>query len=107
LKKLEVPASISPLRISERRKDAYRTMCQAYVKLEQAKKAEWWCEELLRFEGNEEDVDGLIGRGEAALIKEDWEDAVRALEKAFEVSGRSNQDVSTCMFWSERLLIGM
>ena len=94
LKKLEVPSSVHPMRISERRKDAYRAMCQAYVKLEQPKRAEWWCDELLRFEGNAEDIDGLIGRGEIALIKEQWEEAVRAFEKAFEASGRSSQDVS-------------
>ena len=95
LKKIDVPTSVAPLRVSERRKDVYRAMCQAYVKTDQPKKAEWWCDELLRFEGNAEDVDGLVGIGEAALIKEQWEEAVRALEKAFELSGRSSQDVSS------------
>lgn len=94
LKKLDVPASVHPLRVSERRKEVYRAMCQAYIKLEQPKRAEWWCDELLRFEGNAEDIDGLIGRGEASLIKEQWEEAVQAFEKAFELSGRSSQDVS-------------
>ena len=65
------------------------------MKLEQAKRAEYWCEELLRFEGNAEDVDGLVGRGEAALIKEQFEEAVRSFERAFELSGRSSQDVSS------------
>ena len=93
LKKLDVPPSVSPMRTSERRKDLCKAMCQAYVKLEQPKRAEWWCEELLRFEDNAEDIDGLIGRGEVALTKEQWEEAVRAFEKAFELSGRSSQDV--------------
>ena len=52
------------------------------------------CDELLRFEDNAEDMDGLIGRGEVALAKEQWEEAVRAFEKAFELSGRSSQGVS-------------
>ena len=91
---LHLPSSISPSRQSERRKEVFRGLCQAYVKLEQAKRAEYWCEELLRFEGNAEDVDGLVGRGEAALIKEQFEEAVRSFERAFELSGRSSQDVS-------------
>ncbi|KAI5120754.1 hypothetical protein M0805_007828 [Coniferiporia weirii] len=101
---VEIPASVSPARTSERRKEIFRTMCQAYVKLEQAKRAEWWCDELLRFEGNADDVDGLIGRGEAALSKEQWEEAVRALEKAFEASGRSDQDVMRRLQKAQRLL---
>lgn len=90
---LHLPESVVPSKKSERRRDIFNIICQAYVKLDQPRKAEWWCEELLRFEGNEEDVDGLVGRGEAALAKEQWEEAVRTLEKAFEVSGRSSQEV--------------
>ena len=48
----------------------------------------------MRFEDNGEDMDGLTGRGEVALAKEQWEEAVRAFEKAFDLSGRSSQDVS-------------
>ncbi|THH00661.1 hypothetical protein EW145_g7046, partial [Phellinidium pouzarii] len=101
---IEAPALISPSKVSERRKDIFRAMCQAYVKLEQAKRAGWWCDELLKFEGNADDVDGLVGRGEAALAKEEWEEAVRALEKAFEASGRSNQDVMQRLQKAQRLL---
>jgi len=55
---------------------------------------ERWCEELLTLHGCEEDVDGLVGRGEALLGKEEWEEAVKVLEKAFEAGGRSDRDVS-------------
>lgn len=97
LAKVEVPAHIIPSRVSERRKEIVRGLCVAYVRLEQPRRAEWWCEELLRFEGNGDDIDGLVGRGEALMLNEKWEEAVRTLEKAFEASGRSNQDVR-CFF---------
>jgi len=41
-----------------------------------------------------EDVDGLVGRGEKLMKDENWEEAVRVLDRAFEASGRSSQDVS-------------
>jgi len=40
-----------------------------------------------------EDVDGLIGKGEAALKREEWEEAVHTIRKAFEASGNSSRDV--------------
>lgn len=98
LGKIEMPGAGAhphrPQRISERRKEITHDLCKAYWKLDQPRKAEWWCEETLRFEDNENDLDGLIGRGEAALVKEQWEEAVRAFEKAFEASGRTSQEVS-------------
>jgi hypothetical protein len=62
---------------------------------------ERWCEELLTLEGCKEDVDGLVGRGQALLEKEEWEDAVRAFEKAFESSGRGDREVNLSKFFSE------
>lgn len=103
LKSIEFPSSVTPLRVSERRKDIYRAMCQAYVKLDQPKRAEWWCNELLQFKDNENDVDGLVGKGEAALSNEQWEEAVRNLEKAFEASGRS-QEIMVKLQKAQRLL---
>ena len=47
-----------------------------------------WCEELLTLEGCHEDVDGLVGRSEGLLFKEEWDEAVRVLENAFEQGGR-------------------
>jgi hypothetical protein len=62
--------------------------------MKQIRKGEKYCEELLKIDGFGDDVQGLVGRGEAQLIREEWEEAVRTLEKAFEASGRSSQDVS-------------
>ena len=60
-------------------------MCGVY-RLEQVKRAEWWCEELLVFRDNARDVDGLVDLGEALVANEKWEKAVRTLEKEFEAS---------------------
>jgi hypothetical protein len=46
-----------------------------------------------------EDVDGLVGRGEALLKKEDWEGAVRTFEKALKGSGGGDRDVSVFLIY--------
>ena len=83
-----------PRRTSPRREYILRALCKAYVNVKSPEKGLQWCEELLGMQGHESDPDGLVGRGEAALKKEEWEEAVRIFEKAFESSGRTNRDVS-------------
>ncbi len=93
---LDVPPSISlrPAQLSSpKREQIVRALCRAFVNLKQPSKSEQWCEELLRMDGLENDADGLVGRGEALLKKEEWEEAVRVFEKAFESSGRSSREV--------------
>lgn len=65
------------------------------------REAERWCEELLGMRGCENDAEGLIGRAEALIKKEEYEQAKRVLEKAFEETGR-RRDVRT-FSWSFRL----
>ena len=55
---------------------------------------EKWCDTLLSMPGAENDEYALTGQGEVFLLKEEWEEAVRSFEKAFEASGRSSHDVS-------------
>ncbi len=89
-------------KISPQRQKLVRALCKSYTRLSDAAKSsaeykaqmERWCDELLTLDGCNEDVDGLVGRGEALLGKEDWDEAVRVLERAFESSGRSDRDVS-------------
>ena len=88
-------------KISSQRQTLVRALCKSYTRLSDKSQSteykvqmERWCEELLTLEGCKEDIDGLIGRGQALLEKQEWEDAVRALEKAFESSGRGDRDVS-------------
>lgn len=77
---------------SEPRRRLWAGACKAYVQIEQITKAVPFCEETLKM--SPEDMDGLVGRGEKLMKDENWEEAVRVLNKAFELSGRSSQDVS-------------
>ncbi|KAI0686419.1 hypothetical protein BC835DRAFT_1288087 [Cytidiella melzeri] len=104
---LDLPSTIPPRPaklISPRREQILRALCRSYVNLKQPVKAGQWCEELLRMEGLENDTDGLVGRGEALLKKEEWEEAVRVFEKAFESSGRSNREVHQRLQRAQKLL---
>ena len=92
-------------KISPQRQILVRALCKSYTRLsdnsqstEYKAQMERWCEELLTLEGCKEDIDGLVGRGQALLGKEEWEDAVRALEKAFESGGRSDREVISLIF---------
>ncbi|KAI0333394.1 hypothetical protein GY45DRAFT_1319698 [Cubamyces sp. BRFM 1775] len=91
-------------RSSPRRAVILRSLCRAYVKQNQAKKGEQWCAALLEMEGMEDDADGLIGRGEALMAKEEWEEAVRVMERAFEATGRSNREIHQKLQKAQKLL---
>ncbi|KAI0786545.1 hypothetical protein C8Q75DRAFT_799705 [Abortiporus biennis] len=93
-----------PMRTSPKRELILRALCKAYVHQKAFEKGSQWCEELLAMDGLENDVDGLIGRGEAALKNEEWEEAVRIFEKAFESSGRSNREVHQKLQKAQKLL---
>lgn len=53
---------------------------------------------------DEENSDALIAHGEKAMKDEKFEDAVRMLEKAFEVTGRNSQDILNRLQKAQRLL---
>ncbi|KAL1720677.1 hypothetical protein EV715DRAFT_249892 [Schizophyllum commune] len=93
-----------PMYFSPRRQTLVRSLCRAYTKTGQNKKAEPWCEQLLGMSGCSEDVDGLVGRGEALLSKEEYQEAIRVFEKAFEASGRSDRDIHQRMQKAQKLL---
>ncbi|KXN88325.1 hypothetical protein AN958_07470 [Leucoagaricus sp. SymC.cos] len=87
-------------KISIQRQTLVRSLCKSFTHLadqsrgeEYRKRMGKWCNELLTLQGCEEDVDGLIGKGEGLLAEEEFEEAVRVLEKAFEASGRSDRNV--------------
>ncbi|KAF8997995.1 hypothetical protein BDQ17DRAFT_830360 [Cyathus striatus] len=107
-KNLPVP---NPLLTSPLRQDLLRALCKSYTRLaDTSKGSEYvsamseWCEALLGMTGNDGDVDGLIGRAEMLLRKEEWEDAVRVLEKAFEESGRSDRQIHARLQKAQKLL---
>ncbi|KAI0771664.1 hypothetical protein BD413DRAFT_604422 [Trametes elegans] len=91
-------------RTSPRRAVLLRSLCRAYVKANQAKKGEQWCNALLEMHGMENDSDALVGRAEALLAKEEWEEAVRVLERVFEASGRQDREIAQRLQRAQRLL---
>ena len=81
---------------SEPRRRLWAGACKAYVQIDQINKAMPYCEETLKM--SPEDMDALVGKGEKLMKDESWEEAVRVLNQAFELSGRSSQDVSRLAF---------
>jgi tetratricopeptide (TPR) repeat protein len=97
-----LPSSIVPTRISQRRAMIYRAACKSLTTSKETRKGERWCAELLRME--KEDIDGLVGMGEAAMTKEEWEEAVRLFDRAFQASGRSSHDIQSRLQKAHRLM---
>ncbi|KAH9962462.1 hypothetical protein BC827DRAFT_1130306 [Russula dissimulans] len=93
-----------PKKASPRRAAILRALCRAHVQLRQARAGEQWCDELLRMVGNEKDIDALLGKGEALLAREEWEEAVRAFERAWEASGGGNREIHARLSKAQRLL---
>ncbi|KAJ7848925.1 hypothetical protein B0H14DRAFT_3452751 [Mycena olivaceomarginata] len=91
-------------KVSHRRRALLRGLCKGHTALEMYRKGEEWCQKLYDMEGGEEDADALRGLGEAAVVKEEWEEGVRLLEKAFEATGRSDRDFQARLQKAQRLL---
>jgi len=105
-KTVKIPLPLAS-KVSPQRQKLVRVLCKSFTRLADIAKSsteyknqrERWCDELLTLDGCKEDVDGLVGRGESLLIKEDFDEAVRTFERAFESSGRSDRDVRLrCLF---------
>jgi DnaJ family protein C protein 3 len=94
------------LSTSPRRAFILHAACRACLKLNVPKKGEPWCDELIAMSEDtlralsdmggdtNAEVDAWVVKGEAMLLREEWEEAVRVFERAFESSGRSDRDVS-------------
>jgi DnaJ family protein C protein 3 len=93
LENLRIPFP-DPKSMSPRKEFIVRAACRAYIQLGDARNGGKWCDTLLGMPGIEEDEDGLVGKGESWLLKVEWDEAVRVLDKAFDASGRSSRDVS-------------
>ncbi|KAJ7476828.1 hypothetical protein B0H11DRAFT_2030850 [Mycena galericulata] len=91
-------------RVSPRRRTLLRGLCKGHTQLEMFRKGEEWCQMLHAMEDGDNDADALRGLGEAALVKEEWEEGVRYLEKAFEATGRSDRDFQARLQKAQRLL---
>ncbi|KDR71063.1 hypothetical protein GALMADRAFT_254233 [Galerina marginata CBS 339.88] len=110
-KEAHIPLPLAS-KISPQRQKLVRALCKSYIRLADVAKSsteykaqmERWCNEILTLEGCSEDWDGLVGRGETLLAKEDWEEAVRTFERAFEASGRSDRDIHQRLQKAQKLL---
>ncbi|KAF9543102.1 chaperone J-domain-containing protein [Agrocybe pediades] len=99
-------------KVSPQRQKLVRVLCKSFTRLADVSKSsaeyknqrEKWCDELLTLDGCKEDVDGLVGRGETLLVKEEFEEAVRTFERAFESSGRSDRDIHQRLQRAQKLL---
>ncbi len=78
-----------------------RGVCIAYTHLSPAK-SQPFCSELLQL--SPDDVDALLGLAEVHMKKDEFSDAVKLLEKAFEASGRSRRDVHTKLQRAQKML---
>lgn len=96
---MELPTGADAKKLSHARRTVYKAACRAYTKDGKPQKAVEWCDEVLKMDEN--DLDALVNRGDLAMSKEEWEESVRAFEKAFEASGRSNQEVRATWLPSE------
>ena len=98
LESLALPSGMDAVKSSQPWRILYKAACRAYGRDNQAKKGVHWCNAVLEFDEN--DSDALSSKGDIAMGKEEWEEAVRAYESAFEASGRSSREVCTPVFIS-------
>ncbi|KAI8996939.1 hypothetical protein BDB01DRAFT_840509 [Pilobolus umbonatus] len=80
----------------------YETACMLAGTMKNAEKLEKWCGATLSIDANH--VDALTVRGEHLLNNNDFEAAVRVLEKAFESSGQQNGRVRQLLQKAQQLL---
>jgi len=90
-------------RASPRRIIVLRALCRANAQLGQARSGERWADELLRMLGAEQEIDALMAKGDALLAREEWEEAVRIFERAWQASG-GNREIRARLSKAQRLL---
>jgi DnaJ homolog subfamily C member 3 len=113
--KIQMPLP-SASRASPRVARLLRQLCYGHTKLNKPKEGERFCERLSKLDltapnmnvpegwGAEAETDALVGKGEAAMAREEWEEAVRLFEHAFERSGRSSRDIQIRLHRAHKLL---
>lgn len=80
----------------------YAWTCKAYTNLPSTRLAKPFCAELLK--RDPEHVDGILGMAESSLKEEDYEEAVRLFNKAFENSGSSDRAILDKLQKAQRML---
>lgn len=97
-------ALIPARKSSARREIILRSLCKAYVRIGQPKKGEAWCQALSQMQTGNEDADALLGLGEALLANEEFEEAVRVMEKAWDACGRNDRFFQQRLIRAQKLL---
>jgi DnaJ family protein C protein 3 len=102
--KIWLPPTLRPNETSESRLHLYALACKAAVSANDFTKSRGmkWCDEVYAMD--DQNSDALIAKGEKAIKEEKYEEAVRVLEKAFEVTGRSSQEILNRVQKAQRLL---
>ncbi|KAF9558176.1 DnaJ-domain-containing protein [Agrocybe pediades] len=98
------PGSVKLLGSCGKRPSSNKWTSRSHGPNEYMSQRERWCDELLTLDGCKEDVDGLVGRGETLLVKEEFEETVRTFEQAFESSGRLDRDIHQRLQRAQKLL---
>ncbi|KAK4685242.1 hypothetical protein P7C73_g4911, partial [Tremellales sp. Uapishka_1] len=100
----DLPDQFQPKKKSLARLQLYAMACKAAVGAGDFTKSKGmkWCDETLAMDP--ENIDALVGKGEKMLKDENWEDAVRTFDKAFDLGGKSSQDVLGRLQKAQRLL---
>ena len=93
-----------PRKSSPRREMILRGLCKSYVRIGQPKKGEEWCQALGQRVGGHEDADALLGLGEVLLADEEYEEAVRVMEKAWDACGRNDRFFQQRVTRAQKLL---
>jgi DnaJ family protein C protein 3 len=98
-----IPPTFQPMQTSHLLLELYRFVLKSHLRLGLSNTSELdkYADLVLGLSGGQGDVDALTAKGEVASKKEDWEEAVRKFNEAFEKGGRSSQDVS--WRWVDRL----
>ena len=93
-----------PRKSSPRREAILRGLCKSYVRIGQPKKGDEWCQALGQMVGGHEDADALLGQGEVLLANEEYEEAVRVMEKAWDACGRKDKYFQQRVTRAQKLL---
>ena len=93
-----------PRKSSPRREVILRGLCKAYIRIGQPKKGETWCHALGQMQGGNEDADALLGQGEVLVANEEYEEAVRVMERAWSACGRNDKFFQQRLIRAQKLL---
>ncbi|KAF9932430.1 hypothetical protein BGZ67_004744 [Mortierella alpina] len=80
----------------------YAAACKAYTENKDAKNALKWCSSTLSLD--ESNVDGLVGKGMAHMLNDDFEEAIRDFTKAQELAGGQDHNIHEKLSRAQRLL---